>query len=115
MMSFTTMIKIALIVVLIIESGFVESLERGITRFLRFIKILPAFSEFHFSKPFNCSLCLTFWTLLVMLILNNVFTIDNILLVLIVSYLTDIITDFLYLIIDLIKKLISIIRTKLSI
>lgn len=103
------MIKVAFIIVLIMESGFLESIENFITK-----RITKPF-EFHFSKPFNCSLCLTFWTLLVMLILNNVFTINNILLVLIVSYLTDIITDFLYLIIDLIKKLISIIRTKLSI
>lgn len=108
-MSFLVMIKVAFIIVLIMESGFLESIENFITK-----RITKPF-EFHFSKPFNCSLCLTFWTLLVMLILNNVFTINNILLVLIVSYLTDIITDFLYLIIDLIKKLISIIRTKLSI
>lgn len=103
------MIKVAFIIVLIMESGFLESIENFITK-----RITKPF-EFHFSKPFNCSLCLTFWTLLVMLILNNVFTINNILLVLIVSHLTDIMTDFLYLIIDLIKKLISIIRTKLSI
>lgn len=108
-MSFLAMIKVAFIIVLIMESGFIESIESFITK-----RITKPF-EFHFSKPFNCSLCLTFWTLLIMLILNNVFTIDNILLVLIVSYLTDIITDILYLISDLIKKLISIIRTKLSI
>lgn len=107
-MVLTTMLKVAIIIVLIMESGFLESIEKWITK-----RITKPF-EFKFSKPFNCSLCLTFWALLVISIISDELSINNLFLILLVSYLTDWITDILYLIIDLFKKIISIIRIKLS-
>lgn len=103
-MNFLIMIEIALIWVLLLESGFIEDIESFITK-----KLTKPFS-FEIPKPFSCSLCMTFWTLLVMLIVKNEFTISNLLLILVVSYLTNPITDLVYLIKDLFSKIIDKIR-----
>lgn len=103
------LIEISWIIILILESGFLESIENFISK-----RITKPF-EFHFSKPFNCSLCLTFWTLLVYSILvDNCLSIERILIILMIAYLTDMFTNILHLILDVIDKLIFKLRDILN-
>ena len=62
----------------------------------------------HFP-PFDCSLCMTFWTGLIYIIVSNSFSIQYIAILLFFAWTTTIQKDILALIKDLIIKLIDII------
>lgn len=99
---------ITLIVVFIIDySGFIDSLKFAISSLLTKGKIKT--TEFRI-KPFDCSLCMTFWVGLIYLLITGQFTLFGITIVCIFSALTD----TLYNIILLIKDVITYIINKIS-
>lgn len=59
---------IILIVGLVFDSGFVEELEQMIDKLLHASGHLDNLHHFVLVKPFSCSFCMTFWCVLVHLI-----------------------------------------------
>lgn len=93
---------IAVICVCVIDiSGFVNSLKSFITRILTNGKL----SSSNFTlKPFDCSLCMTFWSGLIYLFIVNNVSILNIMILLLISISTPLIQDIIRTMIDLMTK-----------
>lgn len=93
---------IAVICVCVIDiSGFVNSLKSFITRILTNGKL----SSSNFTlKPFDCSLCMTFWSGLIYLFVVNNVSILNIMILLLISISTPLIQDVIRTMIDLMTK-----------
>ena len=66
-------------------------------------------------KPFNCSVCMSFWTNLAYIIITNQFSILMVLYILILSWVTPIINSILSFVINAVLKLINIISEKIDI
>lgn len=94
------LILIQLIIVYIIDlSGVVDSIKLFISKHLTKNKIVTT----NFSiKPFDCSLCSTWWIGLIYLLICHSFTIPYIALVALLSFLTPISNNILLLMKDLI-------------
>lgn len=94
------LILIQLIIVYIIDlSGVIESIKLFISKHLTKNKIVTT----NFSiKPFDCSLCSTWWIGLIYLLICHSFTIPYIALVALLSFLTPISNSILLLMKDLI-------------
>lgn len=94
------LILIQLIIVYIIDlSGVIDSIKLFISKHLTKNKIVTT----NFSlKPFDCSLCSTWWIGLIYLIICHSFTIPYIALVALLSFLTPISSNILLLMKDLI-------------
>lgn len=101
------LIILQLIVVFIIDiSGIIDTIKRFIWRVL--IKGKP-YQDFE-MKPLDCSLCMMFWSGLIYIIMNNEFTLLNILIICLLAFLTNFSKDLYYLVSDLLVKLIITIR-----
>lgn len=106
-MMILNLLFISLIWVLILDvAGFAHTIDR--TLYKIFYKGRPFRDDAHF-KPFDCSLCLTFWSGLLYLIIIHSFTIPYITLLLLFACLTPLEKDIFNLIRDLIIKLIDLI------
>lgn len=105
------LILIQLIIVFIIDlSGAVDSLKLFISKYLTKNKIVTT----NFSlKPFDCSLCSTWWIGLIYLLICHSFTIPYIALVALLSYLTPLSSSILLLIKDLTIFIINKLNMKL--
>ena len=105
------LILIQLIIVFIIDlSGVVDSIKLFISKHLTKNKIVTT----NFSiKPFDCSLCTTWWIGLIYLLICHSFTIPYIALVTLLSYLTPLSSSILLLIKDLAIFLINKLNMKL--
>ena len=105
------LILIQLIIVFIIDlSGVVDSIKLFISKHLTKNKIVTT----NFSiKPFDCSLCSTWWIGLIYLLICHSFTIPYIALVALLSYLTPLSSSILLLIKDLAIFLINKLNVKL--
>ena len=66
-------------------------------------------------KPFNCSVCMSFWTNLAYIIVTNQFSILMILYILVLSWTTPIISSILTLVKNLFLKTIDTIANKFDI
>ena len=66
-------------------------------------------------KPFNCSVCMSFWTNLAYIIITNQFSILMILYILVLSWTTPIISSILTLVKNLFLKFINTIANKFDI
>ena len=66
-------------------------------------------------KPFNCSVCMSFWTNLAYIIVTNQFSILMILYILVLSWSTPIINSILSFVINAVLKMINIISEKIDI
>lgn len=99
---------IAVIVVCIVDiSGFVNSIKSVLNKVITNGK----FSNSNYSlKPFDCSLCMTFWIGLIYLIICNSISLLNIAILLLIAISTPIINDIIRLVQDLITKLIQVIE-----
>lgn len=99
---------IAVITVCIIDiSGFVDSTKSVLNKVITNGK----FSNSNYSlKPFDCSLCMTWWIGLIYLIIYNSVSLVNIAILLLIAISTPIINDIIRLIQDLITKLIQVIE-----
>lgn len=97
------LLLIAVIISFIIDlSGIVDSLKK-----LLINKIL-GFKDYNISlKPFDCSLCMTFWTGLLFIIITNNISLFNIMVICLLAYMADITTLILITIKDLIGKIIN--------
>lgn len=103
---------IAVIVVCIVDlSGFVGTLKSVLSKVLTKGKISN--SDYQL-KPFDCSLCMTFWIGLIYLIIYNQLTLLNTSILLLIAVSTPIINDTIRLIQDLITKIINIIYKKIE-
>lgn len=103
---------IQIILVYIIDlSGVSEHIKRGIWKWLKG-KDKP-YKDFEL-KPFLCSLCMTFWTGLLYLLLTHQFTLTGILVVSLASYLTTTTNNLLLLIKDTIDVMLYKLSSKIN-
>ena len=106
-MIYLNLLIISLVVILIVDiSGFIPHFKRFISKWLTKEHIVT--DEFS-MKPFDCSFCMTFWSLLLYLTIVNEFTFINILGVVMFTFFTDVTKQILLLIKDLLIKLIDVI------
>lgn len=104
-MTLLKLLIICLVNVLIIDiSGFIPALKRLISNILTKKKINT--DNFRL-KPFDCSFCMTFWTGLIYTIVIGQFTLVNLLIILLLAFMTEPFLRILLLIKDLILKLID--------
>ena len=102
-----TLLGIAVIWTFILDlCGFALTVDKLLYRI--FYKGRAWRDDAHFP-PFDCSLCMTFWTGLLYLILTHSFTVLNIAILLCFAWLTPIIKDLFTLIKDIIIKLVDLI------
>lgn len=98
---------ISVIWVLILDlCGFSQTIDKLFYRI--FYKGRAYRTDAHFP-PFDCSLCMTWWTGLLFLILNHSLTIFYIMILLVFSWSTTIQKDLLITVKDIIIKLVDII------
>jgi hypothetical protein len=98
---------ISIIWVLILDlSGFALTIDK--TLYKIFYKNRPFREDAHF-KPFDCSLCMTWWSCLIYLIVVNALTLPNIAFSLLFAWLTTTEKDIFILLKDIIVKLVEII------
>lgn len=92
------LLMISVIICFIIDiSGIIENIEWYLGKWLGGKVIIP--------KPFSCSLCLTFWVGLIWLIVQGEVTLFNIMVVCLLSALTEQITNAITLFKQLIARL----------
>lgn len=102
-------INLALILVIDL-SGFIPSVKRLISKWLTKNHIE---TDSFRIRPFDCSYCMTFWCTLLFIIVTGQFTFLNLLLVIIVTHLTDVTRQTMLLIKDLLLKIINTAYDKL--
>ena len=97
---------ISVIWVLILDlSGFALTIDKLLYRI--FYKNRPFREDARF-KPFDCSLCMTWWTSLIYLLVLNALTLPNIAFSLLFAWLTTTEKDILIFLKDIITKLLDI-------
>lgn len=95
---------IAVICVSIIDiSGFIEGFEEFLTRLLGY--------RVHIPKPFSCSLCSCFWISIIYSIFTHCFTLPVIAYSLIISVLTPVISDAIWVLRDFLGFVVAWINT----
>lgn len=103
---------ISVIWVLILDlSGFALTVDKIFYKLL--YKNRPFRTDAHFP-PFDCSLCMTWWSCLIYLIVVQALTLPNIAFALLFAWLTTTEKDIFIFIKDLITKLLDILYTLLK-
>jgi len=101
------LLLIQFIIVGIIDvSGFVQELEGFLSKWLHIRARIP--------KPIGCSLCSTWWTGLIYLIITGNLTLPLVAFTLFISLLTTVTKDIIYLIQDIFIKIITTISKMIS-
>lgn len=101
---------IAFICVFIIDySGLIDELDKILT------KVFKSRVPLHVPKPFSCSLCSTWWTGLIYLLIAGQFNLLNIFILGLICCLTPEILSIIYFIKDLINKIFTVIEEFLNI
>lgn len=96
------------IVVFIVDlSGFVQSMKKALVKF-RIIK-----DEYVQIKPFDCSLCMSWWIGLIYIYLNNQFTISGVFLVSMFAFITPLLNTIIHFITDTIGLFINKLSEKM--
>lgn len=99
-MNYIDLFEISIIVVIIVDiSGFIDSVKTLIGKVLGINNVN--------LKPFDCSFCMNFWISLIYLLITNELSITAVMVTLLLSTMTSIIKDAIYLIRDLIGKAID--------
>ena len=99
-MSYIDLFEITVIVVIVVDiSGFIDSIKSLIGKVLHINNVS--------LKPLDCSFCLNFWASLIYLLITNELSITAVMFALIMSVMTTVIKDAIYLIRDLIGKIIN--------
>ena len=99
-MSYIDLFEITVIVVIIIDiSGIVDEVKGLIGKILGISNVR--------LKPLDCSFCMNFWTSIAYLLITNGLTITAVMVTLLLSTMTPILKDAIYLIRDLIGKAIN--------
>ena len=85
------LLLITLIIVFIIDlSGIIDSIEEALSKWLKGKARVP--------KPFSCSLCMSWWTNLIVLLCLHQFTLVNISIVALFALLTPVFSTFMVLV-----------------
>lgn len=101
------LLLIQFIIVGIIDvSGFVQELEGFLSKWLHVRARIP--------KPFGCSLCATWWTGLIYLMITGNLTLPLVAFTLFISLLTTVTKDIIYLVQDILTKIIDTISKMIS-
>lgn len=99
-MSYIDLFEITVIVVIIVDiSGFIDSIKNLVGKVLHINNVS--------LKPFDCSLCANWWVSLAYLLITNELSITAVMVTLLLSTMTPIIKDAIYLIRDLLGKIIN--------
>ena len=99
-MSCLKLFEITVIVVIIVDiSGFVDSVKTLIGKVLHINNVS--------LKPIDCSFCMNFWASIGYLVITNELSITAVMVALLLSTMTPIIKDAIYLIRDLLGKAIN--------
>ena len=99
-MIYLKLFELTVIVVIIVDiSGFIDSIKSLIGKVLHINNVS--------LKPLDCSFCLNFWASLIYLLITNELSITAVMFALIMSVMTTVIKDAIYLIRDLIGKIIN--------
>ena len=99
-MIYLELFEITVIVVIVVDiSGFIDSIKTLIGKVLHINNVN--------LKPLDCSLCMNWWLSLAYLLITNELSITAVMVTLLLSTMTPIIKDFIYLIRDLIGKAID--------
>ena len=99
-MTYLKLIELTVIVVIIVDiSGFVDSIKAFVGKVLHINNVS--------LKPFDCSFCLNWWVSLGYLVITNQLSITAVMVALLLSTMTPIIKDAIYLVRDLLGKIIS--------
>lgn len=100
---------ISIIWVLILDlSGFARTIDKLFCKI--FYPKRPFREDAHFP-PFDCSLCMTWWSCLIYLIVANALTLPYIALSLLFAWLTTIEKDIFIMVKDMVTKLIDLLYT----
>ena len=93
-MNYIDLFEITVIVVIIVDiSGFVDSVKTLIGKVLHINNVS--------LKPFDCSFCMNFWLSLIYLLITNELSITAVMVTLLLSAMTPVIKDAIYLIRDI--------------
>ena len=93
-MSYIDLFEITVIVVIIVDiSGFIDSIKAFVGKVLGINNVS--------LKPLDCSLCMTFWVSMAYLIYANELSITTLMFSLLISVMTPVIQDLIYLIRDI--------------
>jgi len=104
-MEILNLIKLLFIVVFIIDySGVVDYIKRLIWRIINGNKIEYKWFQL---KPFDCSLCMSFWTILIYCLFNHYGVLNSLLFGTIGAYLASFLSNLLEYIFYLYKKIIK--------
>lgn len=99
-MSYLKLFEITVIVVIIVDiSGFIDSIKNLIGKVLGINNVN--------LKPLDCSFCANWWVCVAYLLITNELTITAVMVTLLLSTITSIIKDSIYLIRDSIGKAIN--------
>ena len=93
-MNYIDLFEITVIVVIIVDiSGFIDSIKAFVGKVLGINNVS--------LKPLDCSLCMTFWVSMAYLIYANELSITTLMFSLLISVMTPVIQDLIYLIRDI--------------
>lgn len=99
-MNYLKLFEITVIVVIIVDiSGFVDEVKGLIGRLLNITNVR--------LKPLDCSFCVNWWVSLGYLLITNELSITAVMVTLLLSTMTPIVKDAIYLVRDLIGKVIN--------
>lgn len=102
-MTYINILLIGLILVFVLDvSGFYQEITSIVSGWMTNGKIKKPIMV----KPFCCSLCMTFWTSLVYVIVLNQFSVPMLAYICLISYLTPVFNDIMVLVRELLKTLI---------
>lgn len=105
-MTILNLFIISIIWVLILDlSGFARTIDK--TLYKIFYPKRPYREDAHF-KPFDCSLCMTWWTGLLYLLITHTLSLLNIAILLVFAWSTTMEKDIFILIKDLVTKLLDL-------
>lgn len=97
----TKLLLISVICTLIIDSGFFDEIEDILSK-----KYFKGKVRVYFGKVFHCAQCATTWTSIAYLFITANLTLENLCIVLILGYLTAVISGAFRLVLDYLQKLI---------
>lgn len=104
---------INLVVILIVDlSGFITNVKRFISTVLTKNKIK---TEQFRIRPFDCSYCMTFWSLLLYVVITQQFTFISVFYIVMITHFTDVTKQVLLLLKDIAIKIINIVYERLQI
>lgn len=99
-MNYLELFELTIIVVIVVDiSGFIDSIKAFVGKVMGINNVN--------LKPLGCSFCLNWWASLGYLVITNQLSITAVMVTLLLSTMTPIIKDAIYLIRDLIGKIIS--------